>query len=105
MEPATSPIKPAHPDLHSTETAWALYALATHTAVQDKLRVEILGCPSDSPSMEELSTLSYLDAVVRETLRVHPAVPGTARVVTRDEDIPVGEPYLDRWGRKRESIR
>lgn len=55
--------------------------------------------------MDELSALPYLDAVVRETLRVHPAVPGTVRIATNDEDIPVGEPYLDRFGVKRDVIR
>ena len=36
--------------------------------------------------------LPYLDAIVRETLRVCPPVHGTIRVATEDDHIPVSEP-------------
>lgn len=55
--------------------------------------------------MEELSSLPYLDAVVRETLRIHAPVPSTMRVAQKDDVIPVGEPFVDRHGNVQDSIR
>ena len=45
-----------------------------------------------------------LDAVVRETLRVHSPVPNSIRVATRDDVIPVGEPFVDRFGKVQDHI-
>lgn len=55
--------------------------------------------------MDELSALPYLDRVVRETLRYHSVVPGTVRIATQDDIIPVGTPYMDRHGKVHHSIR
>ena len=55
--------------------------------------------------MDQLNALSYLDAVVRETLRVHAPVPTTTRQVTRDDVIAVAEPFVDRYGVLQDSIR
>ena len=35
--------------------------------------------------MDELNALPYLDAVVRETMRVHAPVPSSIRIATRDD--------------------
>jgi hypothetical protein len=85
--------------------AWCLYALATHHPVQDKLRLEVQAVQEETLSVEELSSLPYLDAVVRETLRLHSPVSGTGRVVKADTTIPVGKPYLDRWGNTQTTIK
>ncbi|KAI0668208.1 cytochrome P450 [Trametes maxima] len=89
----------------STATTWCLYALTQAPAVQAKLRAELLGVTSDAPTMDELSALPYLDAVVRETLRLHAPVPTTMRVATCDDVIPVGEPFVNRHGEVQDSIR
>ncbi|KAF9453702.1 cytochrome P450 [Macrolepiota fuliginosa MF-IS2] len=88
----------------STGTTWALYALSLHPDVQSKLREELYAISTDNPSMDELNALPYLDAVVRETLRVHPPVPTTMRAAAKDDVIPVGMPFVDRKGRVRDSI-
>ncbi|EKM59790.1 uncharacterized protein PHACADRAFT_206015 [Phanerochaete carnosa HHB-10118-sp] len=88
----------------STATTWALFALAQRPHVQSKLREELLGSPTDSPTMDELNALPYLDAVVRETLRFHSPVPKLRREVFRDDVIPVDTPYTDRHGRVRSYI-
>jgi cytochrome P450 len=50
--------------------------------------------------MDELNALPYLDAVVRETLRVHAPVPATMRVAAQDDIVPLGTPFVDRKGRE-----
>ncbi|KAL0577364.1 hypothetical protein V5O48_004616 [Marasmius crinis-equi] len=76
----------------STATTWALYALTQHPDVQRKLRNELLSLPTSIPDMDELNSLPYLDAFVREVLRLHAPVPGTTRVAMRDGVIPLSEP-------------
>ena len=55
--------------------------------------------------MEELSALPYLDAVVRETLRVHSPVPSTIRVAMEDDAIPLNTPFVDKNGKTQHGIR
>lgn len=83
----------------SVSTTWALYALTKHPLAQSKLRQELLNAGlGDEPTMGELDTLSYLDAVVKETLRVFAPVPNVGREAAFDTVIPVGEAYKDRKG-------
>jgi cytochrome P450 len=88
----------------STGTTWALFALTQRPDVQAKLREELLAFPSDTPTMDELQALPYLDAVVRETMRVHAPVPNTIRIAKRDDVIPLDEPFVDRNGESRTEI-
>lgn len=88
----------------SAATAWCLFALSNNPAVQDKLREEVLGLPTDAPGMDELDELPYLDSVVREMLRLYSPVTITNRVAIEDDIIPLNEPFTDRKGRMHESI-
>ncbi|KAG8769894.1 hypothetical protein FRC12_004666 [Ceratobasidium sp. 428] len=89
----------------ATATTWALYALTKHPECQKKLRRELLDSGlGDEPSMAELDRLPYLDNVVRETMRVHPAVTSTMREVTHDVQIPVSKSFKDRNGVEQTSI-
>lgn len=83
---------------------WTLYALTQAPNVQTKLRDELLSVDTDTPSMDGLMALPYLDAVVRETLRVYPPVPATSRLATKDDVLPVEKPYTDRHGVVRHTI-
>ena len=89
----------------STATTWALFALTQSPEVQDKLRKQLLTVGTDNPTMDELNALPYLDAVVRETLRVHAPVPSTMRVATEDDILPLGEPVKDKNGNVLNSIK
>ncbi|KAI0828219.1 cytochrome P450 [Trametes gibbosa] len=89
----------------STATTWCLYALTQAFDVQKKLRDELFMIQTDTPTMDELNSLPYLDAVVRETLRIHSPVPTTIRVATKDDVIPVSEPFVDRFGKVQDTIR
>jgi cytochrome P450 len=89
----------------STATTWALFALTQSPEVQDKLRKQLLAVGTDNPTMDELSALPYLDAVVRETLRLYPPVPSTMRVATQDDILPLGQPVKDKNGNTLDGIK
>ncbi len=55
--------------------------------------------------MDELNALPYLDAVIRETLRVHSPAPSTVRIAMRDDVLPLSKPFTDKRGIIQEGIR
>ncbi|KAI0321606.1 cytochrome P450 [Amylostereum chailletii] len=89
----------------STAVTWTLFALSCNPLVQIKLREELSAYPNDKPSMDELNSLRYLDAVVREALRLYPPVSATQRVAMQDEVIPLSRPIVDKHGVTQHSIR
>ncbi|KAH9930922.1 cytochrome P450 [Fomitopsis serialis] len=89
----------------STATAWCLFALAQNQSVQTQLREELWGVPTESPTMDELNALPYLEAVVRESMRVYAPVSATIRVSAREDVIPLERPYVDRKGNVCDSVR
>lgn len=89
----------------ATAASWCLYALTQAPNVQSKLRAELRSVDTDIPDMDELVALPYLDAVVRETLRLHAPVPSTIRIATKDDMIPLQEPVTDRNGNTCDHIK
>ncbi|KAI0328401.1 cytochrome P450 [Cubamyces sp. BRFM 1775] len=89
----------------SNATTWALYALSQKPEIQQKLREELLSLDTDTPTMDDLNSLPYLDAVVRETLRLHGPVAMLIREAKKDDVIPLSEPFTDRYGRVHNEIR
>lgn len=79
--------------------------MTNEPGIQTKLREELLSVDTDTPSMDELIALPYLDAVVRETLRVHSPVPSTVRIAMKDDVLPVEKPFTDKYGVIHDSIR
>ena len=88
----------------SMATTWALYALANDSKIQRQLRDELLTVSTDSPSMDELNALPYLDKFVREVLRLHAPVTTVWRVAVKDDVIPLATPIVDKKGRVLESV-
>ena len=84
---------------NSSATTWALFALTQNVEAQTKLRNELLTVGTDNPTMDQLNALPYLDAVVRETLRIHAPVPLTMRAANQDDILPLGEPIKDKYGK------
>lgn len=84
----------------AAQTTWGLYALSKAPVVQSKLREELLACPSEDPSMEQLNALPYLDKVVKELLRLHPAVPTSRRVPLQDVILPLASPVFNKERKK-----
>jgi cytochrome P450 len=69
-------------DTMAISLSWAFVELARHPEVQEKLREEVHQFAGSDPTWDQLMHgLPYLNAVVQETLRLHPAVQMTTRVV------------------------
>lgn len=88
----------------STATSWALYSLAMHPDIQQKLREEMLGLPIEQPTMEDLNSLAYLDRVAREILRIHSVVAATVRVASHEDVVPLDTPFTDKYGKVHDGI-
>ncbi|KAG9016558.1 hypothetical protein FRB90_003030 [Tulasnella sp. 427] len=90
----------------STTLTWLFYDLAhpQNHAIQTKLREELQSVETDQPSVDELNALPYLDAVVREALRLNSALDVTPRSAGQDTSIPVSKPYIDKKGVERTEI-
>jgi cytochrome P450 len=101
-------------DTSANVMAFVLYELAQRPDLQARLREEMrslalatASSENSSLTQEEMSTLEklpLLDAIVRETLRLHPPVPSTIRVAVKDDVIPVSKPYMDRLGCMHDSV-
>ncbi|KAG8881578.1 hypothetical protein FRB98_004240 [Tulasnella sp. 332] len=86
---------------HESTTAafsWGLYFLAKDQSAQKKLREEVLSVSTDSPSMDELHALPYLDKVVKELLRLTAPIPAATRVARDDILVPLAHPIVDTKG-------
>ncbi|KAI6140753.1 cytochrome P450 [Pisolithus tinctorius] len=88
----------------SVGMTWALLELARNPDIQIKLRTELLAFGSD-PTYDQLTnSLPYLDAVVHETLRLHPPLAEFLRQAAEDDVIPLSEPVRTKSGRVVNSI-
>ncbi|THG99618.1 hypothetical protein EW145_g7233 [Phellinidium pouzarii] len=89
----------------SISLTWALIELALRPDVQDKLRAELCEFATGDPSYDQFSNgLPYLDAVMREILRLHPALAQTGRVAAYGDVIPLNEPVTTRAGERVDRI-
>ncbi|OTA07052.1 hypothetical protein A9Z42_0079190 [Trichoderma parareesei] len=74
-----------------------VYELAKHPEHIDKLRNELAPLVRDSkfdPSPDELAHLEHLNAVINETLRLHPPVPTTTWRVTPPGGVMIGDVHV-----------
>ncbi|TDL23925.1 cytochrome P450 [Rickenella mellea] len=83
---------------------FTLLELARHPDVQRKLRDEVTQYSSDL-SYDSIQKLSYLDAVVKEGLRVNPPAVMTERVAMKDSLLPLTTPIRTRDGKVLTSLR
>jgi len=81
-------------DTTSSALSRIFHLLALHKDVQTKLRQEILEAKQQNGgedlSYDALVSLPYLDAICRETLRLHPPVSSILRDTVRDIVLPLG---------------
>jgi len=77
----------------ATALSWTLQRLLSTPSVLERLRREVDAVPRDDP--HALASLPYLDAVLKETLRLNPVIPDVGRVLSRPHriqgrDLPAG---------------
>ncbi|KAM6934523.1 sterol 26-hydroxylase, mitochondrial [Xenentodon cancila] len=78
-------------DTTSNTLTWALHQLSKHREIQDKLYEEVstLVGREQIPTAAEVTSMPYLRAVIKETLRMYPVVPMNSRIVT-EKSVSVG---------------
>ncbi|KAF8973678.1 cytochrome P450 [Flammula alnicola] len=78
----------------SAIVAWMLYEISSHPDFQNQLREEIYAIPDHS--FEHLNNdLPLLDAALKETLRLHPAILENHHEAAETISIPLSEPLSD----------
>lgn len=82
-----------------------MYALATHPDMQTRLREEMMQIPTETPNLDQLNALPFLDNVVREVLRLYAVVSSIGRAACEDDVIPLSKPIKDRNGNMVTEIR
>lgn len=87
---------------HETTTqtlGFSLWELARHPEKQNRLRAELEEFGKE-PSYDDFQNkLPYLDAILKETLRLYPGLPYMERVATKNDVIPLGDAVLGSDGK------
>ncbi|KZP30681.1 hypothetical protein FIBSPDRAFT_883821 [Athelia psychrophila] len=80
-------------------TSWRL------PSAHSRLREECLDLPSDSPSLDDLNFLVYLDCMVKEVMCVYAPVPNMDRAAVQNDVFPLDGTWVDKRGVKHHSIK
>ncbi|XP_074041128.1 probable cytochrome P450 6a13 [Leptinotarsa decemlineata] len=83
----------------STTMTFALYQLATHPVIQEKVRSEInsvLEKHNNQITYDALNELKYMGQVIDETLRMYPALPIVTRRCLKDYRIPDSDVIIEK---------
>jgi cytochrome P450 len=91
-------------DSTSSGLSRILHLLALHPEVQHKLRQELKESRKRHISYDELVSLPYMDAIIRETLRLYPPGPLVQRMAKEDSILPLSTPVKALDGRELREI-
>ncbi|KAF8477865.1 cytochrome P450 [Gautieria morchelliformis] len=72
--------------------AWILYELAAHPESQARVREEVTASAAEPSYDALLERVPYLDAVLKECLRLHPAIIELTHVSAKDHVVPLSKP-------------
>jgi cytochrome P450 len=70
------------------------YHLAKDPACAQKIREEVATLDGDLHNNSKLHTLTHMNAVINETLRLHPPTPGGVPRLTPPEGLTIGKHYI-----------
>lgn len=87
----------------SSNVAYTMRYLALFPEIQQELRNECLAFSENTP-FDQLDTLPMLNAVIRETIRVAPPGPVTAREAMKDDVIRLSRPIADTDGNMMDEV-
>lgn len=81
-------------DTSAATLSWTLHLLSLHPEKQERVALEILSVigidtESQSISKQMISRMPYLDAVIKESMRLYPVAPFIVRKLTTDITIPI----------------
>ncbi|MCI4378650.1 hypothetical protein PGIGA_G00218230 [Pangasianodon gigas] len=78
-------------DTTSNTMMWALYLLSQDPKAQDTLYQEVNSIIKEDkiPTAEDINSMPYFKAVIKETLRMYPVVPMNARLLS-ENDVIIG---------------
>jgi cytochrome P450 len=72
----------------ATALSWTIHRLTRHPAVLERVQREIDDVyPEGEIDPDRSAELHYLDAVIKESLRIHPVIPGVGRVLMEPETV------------------
>ncbi|XP_047986328.1 cytochrome P450 4d2-like isoform X2 [Leguminivora glycinivorella] len=86
-------ISVAGTDTSAVAASFTVLMLSRHPEIQDRVYeelCEVLGDSNRDVTAEDLPRLKYLEAVIKETLRLYPPVPIIVRSVEQDTELPSG---------------
>lgn len=94
----------------STALTWALYQLAMHPGLQERLRGEVRVAMQEASgsdgnlTYEELHALPLLQNVTQEVMRLNPPVHSTNREAANDDVIPLAYPLIGKDGQRIDAL-
>ncbi|KAM6495423.1 Cytochrome P450 [Amanita muscaria] len=91
----------------ASSLSWTLVELARQPEKQDKLRRELLHFSGSDPTWDQVVTgteCPYLDAVVHESLRLHPSVEMLQRKADKDDVVPLSSPMKTSSGKMLDTL-
>jgi cytochrome P450 len=91
-------------DTTSNTLTWILWELAKDQESQRRLREEIAAMRAKKTgnatfTAADYDNMPFLNAIIKEGLRMHPIVPQLFRKAGRDDIIPIAEPVTTKEGR------
>ncbi|KAH6915167.1 cytochrome P450 [Coprinopsis sp. MPI-PUGE-AT-0042] len=95
-------------DTTSGALSRTLQMLSENQDVQEKAREEVLEAKRENGgedlTYDQLLQLPYLDAVCRETLRLHPSIPFVMRTAHQDALVSLAQPFTSLDGKETASV-